>query len=115
MFGISLNELIVILLLMVIFVKPKDIPSVINAIAKLWKKTKAFIEEIRTQIHNITTEIDETKTETYESFHEQIEKLRKQIKDEEKEIDFFDDDYERITPKLQFDKPKRKKKWQRNN
>lgn len=108
MLGISLNELIIILLLMVIFIKPKDIPSVVNAIAKFWKKLKSFMGEIQNQIKNITEEIDETKDSTFESFHDKVEKVRLSI--EKQEELYFCDDTDKKTPKLKIEKTKQRTK-----
>ena len=108
MLGISLNELIIILLLMVIFIKPKDIPSVVNAIAKFWKKLKNFMGEIQTQIQNITEEIDETKDSTFESFHDKIEKVRLDI-EKQTELDLYDE-ADKKTPKLKIEKTKQRTK-----
>ena len=87
---------------MVIFVKPKDIPSVVNFIAKCFKKIRKFISDVKTQIQNITSEISETKGEVEETFHERIEKLRLEINNEP---DFFD-----LSPKLKIDKKEKRKK-----
>ena len=102
MFGIGGNELLIIILLMVIFIKPKDIPSVVNFIARIWKKIQSFIFKVRTQIQNITSEISDTIDETEESFHDRIEKLRLKI---DNEPSFFD-----LTPKLKISKNKRIKR-----
>ncbi len=98
MFGISFNELLIILLLMVIFINPKDIPSVIKTIAQFIKKIKSFVYEIEHEIKNITNEIEETKETTYETFHDKIEKLRLDI-EKESNLDTFDDE-DKKTPKL---------------
>ena len=107
MFGIGGNELLIIILLMVIFIKPKDIPSVVNFIAKTFKKIRSFISEIRKQINEITSEISDTTEDTTEdieeTFHDKIEKLRLEI--DNSEPDFFD-----ITPKLKIEKKHHKKK-----
>ncbi len=105
MFGIGGNELLIIMLLMVIFIKPKDIPSVVNFIAKVWKKIQSFVSKIRVQIRNITSEISETTDETEENFHDKIEKLRLKINSEP---EFFD-----LTPKLKISKKQGTKKKQK--
>ena len=102
MFGIGSNELILIILLMVIFIKPKDIPSVVKFIAKIFKKIRNFISHVKGQIDEITNEISDTKDEINETFHDKIEKLRLEI---EKEPEFFD-----ITPKLKIEKKHKTKK-----
>ena len=103
MFGIGGNELLIIILLMVIFIKPKDIPSVVNFIAKTFKKIRSFISKIRKQINEITSEISDTTEDIEETFHDKIEKLRLEI--DNSEPDFFD-----ITPKLKIEKKHHKKK-----
>ncbi len=103
MFGIGGNELLIIILLMVIFIKPKDIPSVVNFIAKTFKKIHSFISKIRKQINEITSEISDTTEDIEETFHDKIEKLRLEI--DNSEPDFFD-----ITPKLKIEKKHHKKK-----
>ena len=105
MFGISGNELIVIILLMVIFIKPKDIPSVVNFIAKIWKWIKDFVSEVQEQINKVALEIKETKDETNETFHDKIEKLRLEIN---QQTDFFDIDDNKKTPKLKINKKTKK-------
>ena len=87
---------------MVIFVKPKDIPSVVNFIAKCFKKIRKFVSDVKAQIQNVTSEITKTGDELEESFHEKIEKLRLEINNEP---DFFD-----LSPKLKIDKKKEKNK-----
>ena len=101
MFGIGTNEIIVIILLMVIFIKPKDIPSVVNFIVSVWKKIRSFIQTIKNQIQNITSEISDTTEDIEETFHDKIEKLRLEI---ENEPDFFD-----LQPKLSINKQETKK------
>lgn len=88
---------------MVIFIKPKDIPSVVNFIAKTFKKIRSFISKIRKQINEITSEISDTTDDIEETFHDKIEKLRLEI--DNSEPDFFD-----ITPKLKIEKKHHKKK-----
>ena len=96
---------------MVIFVKPKDIPSVVNAIAKFWNAVKNFIFEIQTQIRNITDEIDETKDETLETFHDKVERVRLEIeKQNTLDLDIYDDELDKKTPKLKIEQPKQKNK-----
>ncbi len=101
MFGIGWNEILVIILLMVIFIKPKDIPSVVNFLATVWKKIQSFTNEIRKQIKNITSEISDKTEEYEETFHDKIEKLRLEI---ENEPEFFD-----LSPKLNINKKEKQK------
>ena len=101
MFGISINELIVIMLLMVIFIKPKDIPSVVNFLAKIIKKVQEFVFEIRRQINSISSDIDETKDMVEENFQIQ------------QEPEFVDVDEVKKTPKLIDKKKPSNKKTQK--
>lgn len=96
---------------MVIFIKPKDIPSVVNFLAKIIKKVQEFVFEIRHQINSISSDIDETKDMVEENFHNKIEKLRLQI---QQEPEFFDFDEVKKTPKL-IDKKKTSNKKYKND
>lgn len=100
MLGISLYELIVIILLMVIFINPKDIPSVIKNIAKCIKKLKSFINDIQKEIKDITKEIEETRENTYETFHDQIEKIRLEISKDINE-EYYEEENKK-TPQLKI-------------
>ena len=86
---------------MVIFIKPKDIPSVVNFVATIFKKIRSFVFEVKKQIQNITSEITDTTDDIEETFHDKIEKLRLEIEDEPK---FFD-----VSPKLNVVKKETKK------
>ena len=90
---------------MVIFLKPKDIPSVINYIAKFWKKINSFIYEIQLKIKEITSEIDISKDEIEETFHDKIEKLRLEIYQQQEFLDFEET---KKTPTLDIKKKKNK-------
>ena len=87
---------------MVIFIKPKDIPSVVNFIAHCFKKIRSFIFNMQKQIREITSEVSDSTDEIDETFHDKIERLRLEI---EKEPEFFD-----ISPKLKIDKKPRTRK-----
>lgn len=91
---------------MVIFLKPKDIPSVVNFITNLWKKIRSFIVEIQSKINEITYEIDNTKNDIKETFHDKIERLRLEINQQQ---DFPDFDDNKKTPKLEIEKNKKQK------
>ncbi|MCR5506630.1 MAG: hypothetical protein K6F04_02145 [bacterium] len=86
---------------MVIFIKPKDIPSVVNFLVKIWKKIQSFVSTIRTQIQNITSEISDTTGDIEETFHDKIEQLRLEINNE---TDLFDK-----SPKLNLEQQKKNK------
>ena len=99
MFGIGLGELILTLLLMVIFIKPRDIPSVVNFILLSWHKICSFVQHVHAQISRITSEIDNTENIIEDTFHDRIEKLRLKINEEP---DFFEyeEDNKKRQPKL---------------
>lgn len=99
MLGISLKELLLILLLMVIFLKPKDIPSVINFIAMCWKKIKSFTDEVRSQIQTISNELDDVKETTYKSFQEQVDEVRLELEKNNPQ-NIYEEMEDNFTPKL---------------
>ena len=50
MFDISISELFVIILAIIIFVAPKNLPTLASALGKITQKTKNFILEIKNEI-----------------------------------------------------------------
>ena len=50
MFDISISELFVIILAIIIFVAPKNLPTLARALGKITQKTKNFILEIKNEI-----------------------------------------------------------------
>ena len=46
MFGIGVSELLVIMVVLIIFVRPEDLPKVMRSIGKTYGKIKKFYDEI---------------------------------------------------------------------
>ncbi|MFL2980131.1 MAG: twin-arginine translocase TatA/TatE family subunit [Methylophilaceae bacterium] len=67
MFDISFAELIIIILAIIIFVSPKNLPVLARGAGKFSKKLKNFIYEIKQELHR-------------ESKFKQLKKIEKEIK-----------------------------------
>ena len=73
MFGFSLAELLLILILAIIFLKPQDLPELAYFIGKMIGKIKKIINELQNSYNDIAKDL-------------QIEELKQEIKKGEKEI-----------------------------
>lgn len=103
MFGISLKEFILIILLMVIILKPEDIPKVVNFLARCFRYVNEFLTSVSSKIKYMTSELQDDVEYMKDRFHDNT----KQIKlDFIGEPDFFDlaEDDGKKTPKLNIKK-----------
>jgi sec-independent protein translocase protein TatB len=57
MFGISLSELLLILLVAIFLVKPKDLPDIIRSISEFLSKIMDFKNEVTSLIQDVTNDI----------------------------------------------------------
>ena len=104
MFGISLKEFLVIILLMIIILKPEDLPTVVNFIAVLFRRINEFLTTMSSKIKYMTSELEDDVEYAKDRFHDNT----KQIKlDFTPEFDFFDlSEDDKKTPKLTIKKEK---------
>lgn len=65
MFGFSLAELIIVFLVAIIFIKPKDLPEIAYFIGRLYYKARRLFEELKIQLKTAQKELglDEIKQE----------------------------------------------------
>lgn len=65
MFGISLPELIVILITAIIFIRPKDLPQIAYFLGKIYYRAKYYLENLKDYFKKAEEElgIDNLKTE----------------------------------------------------
>lgn len=65
MFGFSLAELIVVFIVIIIFVKPQDLPEIARFLGKIYYKIRSFFQQIKEQLKEVEKEIgfDEIKQE----------------------------------------------------
>ncbi len=106
MFGISFNELIIIFLVMVIFLKPRDLPIIINFLVSIWTSLQSFILKIHEKFKYITSEINDNIKYIDDTFHDNVKKISLSISNEP---DFFDYEEEKKYPKMPFIKAIKKK------
>jgi sec-independent protein translocase protein TatB len=59
MFGIGFSEIVVILLVMIIFIRPDDLPKTLRALGKIYGKLKSMYDEVMDTKDQIMKEIDE--------------------------------------------------------
>ena len=103
MFGISLKEFFVIILLMIIILKPEDFPKVVNFVAGIFRYINEFLTSMSSKIKYMTSELQDDVEYMKDMFHDNT----KQIKlDFIHEPDFFDiaDDDGKKAPKLTIKK-----------
>lgn len=58
MFGLSLAELIVVLLAALIFIRPKDLPEIAHFVGKVFYRGKRMINDVKSYIKNAEKELD---------------------------------------------------------
>ncbi len=111
MFGISFSEFIIILVIMVIFLHPRDIPSVINFVAKIFAYIQDFIYNTRMKMNYIKSGIENDVVFLNDTFHDNIEQLKLEIPDEPDFFDLNDDtDLSKKIPKIEIPKSGKTKK-----
>ncbi len=58
MFGIGFMEIIIILLVILIFIKPKDLPCFFKRIGRLYQEVTGLNNDLKKEINEIKEEID---------------------------------------------------------
>lgn len=56
MFDVSFTELLLVVIAAVVFIRPSDIPSVVNAVAKALKSVRGFVDEVKSTFYDIGKE-----------------------------------------------------------
>ena len=62
MFGIGFSEIVVILLVMIIFIRPEDLPKTLRSLGRLYGKLKLIYKEIMDSRAEIMKEIEKAST-----------------------------------------------------
>ena len=73
MLDISLDELLVVICVIIIFVAPKNLPTIVRSVGRVFKKVRNFIDEIKNEI------------DTEERF-EELKKIEKEISKRTKKL-----------------------------
>lgn len=81
MFGFSLAELIVVLLVILIFVKPTDLPEIAHFLGKVFYRVKHFYYEIKSSLKSMESElgVDDLRHELNRGIAEEKAKLEEDV------------------------------------
>ncbi len=86
MFDFGFNELLLLSILIIIFIGPKELPSVLRAIYNFLSKLWVYSKEVRTSIESIAHEVDISNQEDISAINEEINNLNDDIRKSDKEI-----------------------------
>lgn len=81
MFGFSFAELILVLIVALIFIKPQDLPEIAHFFGKIFYRSKRFFDQLKKQFKNVENElgIAELKQEIHRGIAEEKTKLDDEI------------------------------------
>ncbi len=81
MFGFSLAELIVIFLVILIFIKPKDLPEIAHFLGKIYYRAKRLYQDLKSSLKEMEKEfgVDDLKQELHRGIAEEKSKLEEEI------------------------------------
>jgi Sec-independent protein translocase protein TatA len=93
MFGFSLAELIIVCLVALFFIKPKDLPEIAHFLGKIFFRAKKFIKSVKKQFKDMEQElgIDELKQEMNRGMAE--EKTKSEENNETIIIDIYGNEH----------------------
>jgi Sec-independent protein translocase protein TatA len=77
MFGFSLAELIIVFLVIIIFIKPADLPEVAHFLGKIFYRLKRFYNELKSSVKDLEKEfgVEDLKQEMQRGIAEEKAKL----------------------------------------
>jgi sec-independent protein translocase protein TatB len=77
MFGFSLAELIVVLLVILFFIKPKDLPEIAHFLGKIFYRLKSYYKQLKSSFKELENEfgIQDLKNELERGIAEEKSKL----------------------------------------
>jgi sec-independent protein translocase protein TatB len=81
MFGFSFAELILVLIVALIFIKPQDLPEIAHFFGKIFFRAKRFFNELKQQFKAVEDElgISELKQEMHRGIAEERAKLEEDV------------------------------------
>jgi Tat protein translocase TatB subunit len=81
MFGFSLAELIIVLLVILIFIKPEDLPEIAHFFGKVFYRAKRLFNEVKKSLKEMEKElgIDDLKQEMHRGIAEEKSKLEEEM------------------------------------
>lgn len=95
MFGFSLAELILVLLIAIIFIKPQDLPEIAHFFGKLYYKGRRLFNELKEQFKTIEKDLglDELKHEINRGIAAEKMKIENEKKEITKIIDIYGNEH----------------------
>jgi len=108
MFGISLGELLVVVVVAAVLIKPSDLPAVARALAKIYVRLRDFFSSASEKFESLVEqgELDFNKRpkRRLPSFSEQIERQKKAmgISKKRKPLDLYEEIKDKKTPNLEI-------------
>lgn len=115
MFGISLKEFLVIILLMIIILKPEDFPKVVNFVAAIFRYINEFLTTMSSKIKYMTNELQDDMAYVKDRFHDNTKQIKLDFTPEPDFFDIADDDDGKKAPKLTIEKEQKVKKTKIKN
>jgi len=105
MLGFSFAELILVLLVAIIFIKPKDLPEIAHFFGKLYYKARKLIDDVKIQLKSVEKELglDELKHEINRGIAEEKMKIEGEKKEMTQIIDIYGNYHEVNTEVLRSD------------
>jgi sec-independent protein translocase protein TatB len=81
MFGLSFAELIIVILVALIFIKPQDLPEIAHFLGKIFYRAKYLLHEIKKSLKEAQTELglDELKHEVNRGIVEEKVRLQEEM------------------------------------
>jgi Sec-independent protein translocase protein TatA len=100
MFGIGFGEILVVLFLAAVLIRPADMPAVGRAAARLWMRARRFFADIDGRIGDYADEFPDMKKsvrELPESLSEQVRQIKKAMR---RDPGLYDEIEDKKTPRL---------------
>ncbi|MEC7380748.1 MAG: hypothetical protein VX575_00305 [Pseudomonadota bacterium] len=86
MFDFSFNELLLLSILIIIFIGPKELPAVLRSIHRFFSNLWMYSKEIRTSIESLANDVDIENYDDIKSIKKELDNVSKETKDPNKEI-----------------------------
>jgi len=95
MFGFSLAELILVLLIAIIFIKPQDLPEIAHFFGKLYYKARRLFQELKDQFKTIEKDLglEDLKQEINRGIAAEKMKIESEKKEITKIIDIYGNEH----------------------
>lgn len=117
MFGFSFAELMIVILVAIIFIKPQDLPEIAHFLGKVYYKAKRLWNDIKSQLKEAEKELgfDEIKQEIDRGIAEEKAKIEGEKREITKIIDMNGDVHEVDLSHLENDDEELKKEVEKYN